>query len=236
MAYRSRLSRKIDQQSKKNLFFSVIGIIIVLFILILFGIPLLVNFSLFIAGSNNSDEESKNNVTSFVPAPILNSMPSATSSADVVISGFAFPKQSIELYINDSLIDKMLVDDKGTFSFKERINLGENIIKVKAKIDNKESGFSRPISITLRDKAPDLNIDSPSDGQSFSKDESIIDIRGTTDSDVKITVNGFWAITDGSGHFSYRLPLVSGENKIKIVAENQAGNKTEKELTVNSSQ
>lgn len=233
---RSRLSRKIDQQSRKNLFFSLLGIILVLFIFIKFGIPLLVNFSLFISGSKNTDEETKNNERTFVPPPILNSMPSATSSADVIISGFASPKQNVELYINDNLINKVLADDKGLFSFEEKINSGENIIKAKTIIDNKESEFSSPISITFRNSAPNLNIDAPSDEQSFSKDQNSIDVKGTTDSDVKVTVNGFWAITDSFGRFSYRLPLSDGENKIKIIAIDLAGNKTEKELTVTSSQ
>lgn len=231
MINRSRLTRKVDQQSRKNLFFSVLGIIIVLFIIIRFGLPLLVNYSLFISGSKNN-EEVKNNLASFVVPPILNPMPSATKSAEVVISGFASPKQIIELYINDNLIDKVSVDDKGIFSFEEKINSGENIIKVKAIIDNKESEFSRPISITLRNSSPNVNIESPSNGQSFSKDQTTIDVRGTTDTDVKITVNGFWAIIDSGGHFSYRLLLASGENNIKIIAEDQAGNRTEKELKV----
>lgn len=232
MINRSRLSRKIDQQSKKNLFFSLIGIILVLLIIIKFGIPLLVNFSLFVSSSKDTQDEAKNNIRSFVPPPILNPIPSATSSAEVIISGFASPNQNIELYINNQLIDKVSVNDKGTFSFTEKISTGENIIKTKAIIDNKESEFSQSISVMLRNKPPSLNIDSPVNGESFSKDQSTIDIVGKTDIDVKVTINGFWAISDRSGNFSYRLPLSDGENKIQVVAEDLAGNKTEKELKV----
>lgn len=229
---RSRLTRKLEQQSKKNLVFSILGIIIVLFVLIKFGIPLLINFTLFISGFKNDDREIKNEVRSFVPPPILNPMPSATSSGHIVISGFASPKQTIELYINDDLVDKDLTSDKGTFIFKEIISSGENTIKTRAIIGDKKSEFSKPIIITLRNKPPNLNIVSPSDGQSFPKDQNIIDVEGTTDVDVRITVNGFWAITDGNGNFSYRLPLQNGENNIKIIGIDEAGNKVEKELKV----
>lgn len=232
MKNRSRLSRKIEQQSKKNLFFSLIGIILVVFIIIKFGIPLLVNFSLFVSSPKNDREETKNSTISFVPTPILNPIPSATSSAEVVISGFASPKQNVELYINNQLIDKVSVSDKGTFSFTEKISSGENVIRTKAIIDNKESELSKPISIVLINKPPNLNIDSPVDGESFSKDQAIIDIVGKTDIDAKITINGFWAISDRSGHFSHRLPLASGENKIQVIAEDLAGNKTQRELKV----
>jgi outer membrane lipopolysaccharide assembly protein LptE/RlpB len=49
-------------------------------------------------------------------------------------------------------------------------------------------------------------------------------------------VNGFWAVVDDNNNFSYTLPLQSGDNQIKIVAIDQAGNKAEKDLKVNFSQ
>ncbi|MBI2028553.1 MAG: hypothetical protein HYT07_02980 [Candidatus Levybacteria bacterium] len=229
---RSRLSRKLEQQSKKNLFLSIFGIIVVLLILIKFGIPLLINFSLFLSGSRGSQEEAKNNITAFVPVPVLNPIPSATSSAEIILSGFAAPMQIIELYVNSDLVDKTQVKEDGTFSFREIISEGENIIKAKAIINDKKSDFSKSILVTMKNKSPYLNLVSPLDGQSFSKDQNIIDIQGTTDPNIKVTVNGFWAITDGNGNFSYRLSLQNGENNIKIVAIDEAGNKTEKELRV----
>ncbi len=228
---RSRLSRRLEQQSKKNLFFSVLGIILVLFILIKFGMPLLINFTLFISGFKNGDEP-KNEIRTFIPPPILNPITSATSSAYVVISGFAAPSQNIELYINDNLIDKAIIGEDGTFSFRETISEGENIIKAKAIIDNKESDFSKSIFITLRNKSPNLDVVSPTNGQSFSKDQNIIDVQGSTNPDVKVTINGFWAITDINGNFSYRLSLQNGENNIKVIGIDEAGNMAEKELKV----
>lgn len=232
---RSRLSRKLEQQSKKNLFFSLLGIIALFFILIKFDIPLLVNFSGFISNPKNSLEK-KENAEIFIPPPVLDSLPQATGSAKIIISGFALEKQEIELFINNDLIDKTSVGKDGTFSFLEDISTGENTIKTRAVVKDKKSEFSKPLIITLRNKTPSLDINSPTEGQAFAKEQNLIDVIGNTDPDVKVTVNGFRAIIDSNGRFTYKLTLKSGENNIKIVGEDDAGNKAEKEIKVTLSQ
>lgn len=229
---RSRLSRRMEEKTKKNLLLSVLGIILVTLLVFKFGIPLLINLSLFLSWPRGNQEQFKNKELSFIAAPILNSFPQATSSAHITISGQAVKGQTINLYINDNLIDKTKTKENGSFLFEETIGPGENTIKAKALIGDKESEFSKLITISFKSSPPFLNISSPSDGQSFAKDQNTANVQGTTDSDVKVTVNGFWAITDSAGSFSYRLPLQNGENKIKIVAVDIAGNKTEKEIKV----
>ena len=229
---RSRLSRRMETKSRKNLFLSVLGIVLVMFLMFKFGLPLLINLSLFLSGSKDNQVQLKNQDPFFIAPPILNSFPRATSSANIIVSGIASKNQTINLYINDNLIDKTKTKDNGSFSFKETISTGENVIKTKTVIGNKESEFSESITTSFKNTPPSLNISSPSNDQSFSKDQNVADIKGTTDTDVKTTVNGFWAITDESGNFSYRLPLQNGENKIKIIAVDIAGNRTEKEIKV----
>lgn len=232
---RSRLSRRMETRSKKNLFLSVLGIVLIMFLMFKFGLPLLINLSLFLSGSKDNQEQLKNQDPSFIAPPILNSFPQATSSADIIISGIASKNQTINLYINENLIDKIKTKDNGSFSFKEKISTGENVIKTKAVVGDKESEFSEIITTVFKNAPPSLNISSPTDGQSFAKDQNIAEIKGVTDIDVKVTVNGLWAITDNNGNFLYRLPLQNGENKIKVVAVDIAGNKTEKEIKVNFS-
>lgn len=227
---RSRLSRRMEQKTKKNLLLSVLGIILVTLLVFKFGIPLLINLSLFTSGSDK--EEAKVQDPSFIAPPILNSFPSATSSANIIISGVASKKQTIKLYINDELINTTNSGDDGRFSFQETIKPGESIIKAKAVVGENESELSNTITTAFKSAPPSLNINSPSDNQSFSKDQNFVEVKGTTDSDVKVTVNGFWAITDATGEFSYRLLLQNGENRIKISAIDLAGNKTDKEIKV----
>lgn len=233
---RSRLSRRMEQKTKKNLLLNVLGIILAMLLIFKFGIPLLINLSTFLSGSKGSLGQSESKDPSFVAPPILNSFPQATSSARITISGVASKDQKISLYINSNLIDQTKTAEDGSFSFEPTLKSGENTIRAKAIAENKESGFSEPLSIIFKSAPPSLNVNGPADGQSFGKDQNIADVHGTTDPDVKITVNGFWAITDSDGSFSYRLPLQNGENKIKVTATDIAGNKTEKEIKVTFSE
>lgn len=225
-----------ERKTKKNLILSVLGIILVLLLVFKFGLPLLINLSLFLSGSKGSLEQSESKNPSFIAPPIFNSTSTATSSARIAISGVASKDQTISLYVNTDLVDEAKTEDDGSFSFEPTLRPGENTIKAKAIMKDKESEFSQTITIIFKSAPPSLNIKAPTDGQSFGSDQNIADVQGSTDPDVKITVNGFWAITDSDGSFSYSLPLQNGENKIKITATDIAENKTEKEIKVTFSQ
>lgn len=218
------------QKTKKNLLISVLGIVLIILLALKFGIPLLVNLSLLLSGSQKKNEVIQN--SSFIAPPILDSLPQATNSGSIVVSGAASKKQDVNLYINDSLIDTVKTRDDGRFSFKETIKPGENSVNARVTVDGKESDLSNTAIIVFKSAPPFLAISSPSENQSFSKDQNIAEIKGSTDTDVKITINGLWAITDDSGKFAYELPLQNGENRIKVTATDIAGNKTEKEIKV----
>jgi len=228
---RSRLSRKIEKETKKNLFFSILGIIAVLFLMLKFGIPLLANFALFLSGSKQGSLPLQTS-TEFIMASLLNPLPSATNSANFTLSGKSQSQAIIDFYLNDSLIDKTQADKDGNFSFKSQFLKGDNKIYVLTKLDNKKSNPSETLNVLFKDSKPNLTTVSPSDGQQFSKDQNEANVSGTTDPQVKITVNGFWAIVDQNNSFSYKLRLQNGDNTIKIGALDLAGNKTEKELKV----
>ncbi|RJQ38911.1 hypothetical protein C4559_00130 [Candidatus Microgenomates bacterium] len=241
MNNRSRLSRRLEKQSKKTFLITIFAILFIIFFLVKFGFPLLVNFSLLLMGSKNTTESSQKSSSFFVPPPVLDSITDATNSAQIKISGTSSEKQIIKLYINGEVIDKVTTQKDGTFVFEDvKLSQGENSIKVKAIIkdssgDEKESDYSKSYSVIFKNSPPPLTADSPTDGQSFSKDENNITVSGKTDSGNKVTVNDFWAIVDGEGNYSYTLHLQNGENKLKIVAIDQAGNKTEVERKINYS-
>lgn len=220
-----------ERDSKKNLFLSLIGIIVVLFAVFKFGIPLLANFSLIVSGQSAPSEQKKEEF-SFVNTPVINSLPEATNSAEIVISGKSLKGADVDLYINDSIVDKTSADNKGEFEFKQTLSEGGNKIYVRAKDNDKESDFSQSFDVLFDNKAPELSINSPLDNQSFSKDQNKAQVTGKTEGDVMITINGFRAIVDESNNFSYNFPLQNGENKIKITAVDLAGNQTEKEIKV----
>ena len=230
---RSRLSRKIQQQNQKALIGSIIGIIIVLFLLLKYGLPFLVNVSYLVAGSKNQETTTKEE-KGFIASPILHALPTATNSATFTISGTSVTKGTVSLYINDDLVDKKTVEDDGAFSFDDvKLTKGENKIKTKITEGKKESDFSREVILIYKDSSPTLTIDSPTDGKTFSKnDDRTLSVTGKTDPGVKVTINDFWAIVDEEGSFSYSFPLQNGENKITFTATDEAGNKTEAQRKV----
>lgn len=235
----SRLSRTQEKKTKKQLYLSVAGIIIVLFIFFKFGIPALINFSFFLSsfGQSNSQANSTTSSKVVLPAPTLNQPFTATNSATITVSGNAASKEIIQLFVNDSQVDSMSTNDDGTFSFKSvTLSQQQNTIQVKAVKDKSTSDFSDSWFVGFLQKAPDVSVDSPSDGQTFDHDHQNIQVKGKASPDAKVTVNGFWATSDASGNYSYTMALQNGDNHLTVVATDQAGNTTTKELTVHYNQ
>lgn len=234
MRNRSRLSSQLEKKTKRNLVLSVLGIIAVIFLIFKLGIPLITNLGLFISNAKESQEATKKKSTVYIPTPILDPTYSATHSATVDISGRIPQKFTIKLYVNDTVVDKLTPENDNTFTFKGiSLEKGTNTIQAKAENDEKkESDFSNVITIVYKNEKPNLTIDNPPDGKTFSKDENTAQVMGTTDTGNKVTVNGFWAIVNSEGTFSYNLPLQNGENTIKIIATDEAGNTAEMERKV----
>lgn len=228
---RSRLSRRIVKQTQRNLILSILGIILTLFLLVKYGIPLLANFALFISNPKGDIAQSVKG-PNFISSPSLNPLPEATNSAQLKVSGIAQASSTIDLYLNDNIIDKTQADKNGGFSFDVTLIKGNNKIYTKARIDKKISDSSQNFNVLFKSTPPSLSIGSPSDGQQFSGDQNRVNVTGSTDAETKITVNGFWAIADQNNNFSYQLPLQNGDNEIKVVAVDVAGNKTEKVVKV----
>lgn len=227
---RSRVNKTLEREAKRNLFLAITGIIFIIVLLLVFGVPLFIKFSDFVGqtkddGTNTAD----NNAPSIIAPPTLDQTFEATNSAEINVTGSAVGKQNITLYVNDEIADKEESKDDGSFEFKNvELNEGENTITARATSDSgKKSNLSPEIQITYLKNPPSLTIDSPEDGHAFAKDERTITVSGKTDKDVKVTVNDYWAVVDDTGHFTYRIQLQDGDNELKVVATDQAGNTKE---------
>ncbi len=235
-AEKSRFKEHLQKEASRNVIFAILGIILVVALLIIFGTNILVSFSLLvgkISGTDDPPAETQQNVTYIAP-PTLDPTAEATSSAAVVITGYGKPDQRIDLYRNGKMISKTTVKSNNTFRFTN-VTLVEGVNSLKARAvtdDNQRSNYSNEIRISLLNKSPELSVDFPQDGQVFKKDQSPIKISGKTDPGVKITVNDFRAIVDSSGNYSYLYNLKDGDNNLKIAATDNAGNQTTKEINI----
>jgi len=232
---KSRLISHLKKQAYKNVLLACIGIVLAIILLIIFGTNILISFSLLVGKLTGAEEAAITTQSdSYIAPPTLNTTSEATSSAAIIVTGFGQPDQRIDLYRNDKLINKTTVKSNSSFRFTGvTLVEGSNIIKARAtNSDNKQSSFSNEVKISLLKNAPDLTVDSPQNDQGFKKEASPIKITGKTDPGVLVTVNDFWAIVDAEGNYTYLYNLKDGDNPLKVVATDNAGNKTEKELKI----
>lgn len=232
---KSRFQEHIQRQTKINIFIIVIGSLFFLFLIVFFGLQILVQVTSSLEQKNSTiDNNKKNDDVQYISVPVLDPIENATNSAEINITGYTSEKQTVALYVNGTFFEKTNSDNKNTFRFKNvPLDKGDNFIKAKTISDNnKQSDYSNQLTISYINKSPDLEINYPENGASFKGGDGTIQIKGKTNSDTKITVNNFWALVDNDGNFTYSIKLSNGDNTIKVAASDEAGNKTEKEIKV----
>lgn len=236
MPRKSRLSKSFQKKSRNTFILSVLGILAILFLLFRYGLPLISDAS-FLFGRVTSTPETNEKATEeeFAPVPDLDSLPKATKSEFVRVGGTSATGVTVEIYLNGKKSKEVKVDENGDFETKLTLSEGENIIKARAVKGETQSSFTENVTISFIKEGPELSIDSPSDGAQI-KGGSPIEVKGKSDPDTNIIVNDFQAIANSLGEWSYMLTLKDGDNEIKVVSTDAAGNKTEKIIHVTYSQ
>jgi len=235
---KSRLSNNLERKAIHNFLIVLFGFIIIIVLLVVFGNKLLVDFSLLtmkLDKNNTTDASATSQNETFIVPPSLNQIANATNSAQIAVSGVAQKNQTVNLYLNNQMTDTTSADSQGKFSFSAvSLQQGQNTITARAaNNNNKESSDSNALSIVYSKSAPSLSITQPNDGQTFTKNTSpTLSIQGKTDPNDQVTVNGAWAIVDDQGNYNYLYTLQNGSNDIKVVATDQAGNQTTKEIHI----
>lgn len=228
----SRLSRRIEKQTNRQIIMSIFGIALVILLVLKFGPLFIDRFASFIGQFKSENNNTAIQSKSRLEPPILNSTFSATDSATIIVSGkSAYEEGEIEIYVNNVLSRRETLDGN-EFEAELEVFPGENIIKARYKDNKNESDFSSEFIVSYVKDAPILEISFPQDGETFSKADQEINIVGKTEVENTITVNGFRAIVNTDGSFLYYFRLGEGENTISVEASNPAGKKIKKEIKV----
>lgn len=237
MSPTSRINRRRERQSKRQLIIFSSVLVVLLFVMLTYGarvIEFIGNTTFLIRGEEPA-ENPQNNFSILHP-PVLDSIEDATSENTVHVSGsVADAGGTIKLYVNNGLQEEIEVEDD-EFEIRVPLEAGMNEIKTRFVKDGHESKFSNVLTILYSNEAPEIEISFPDNGAEFKKGDQQIEVRGITDPENTVTVNGFRAVVDRSGSFSYYLGLSEGENTIEVVARNKAGIETSKEVTVTFSE
>jgi len=188
-----------------------------------------------ILGFLGTDETDDSTPLSFelpLRKPEIEELPEFTNKESLTISGSSNAEVALTLFVNGTKTGETTADSGGNFSFVNvALKEGLNLLKVVA-TNSKEETQEQTSLITLDKTKPDLNIESPKNGETFPDDTKTITVKGKSEPDATILVNLIQAITNADGSFSYILTIAPGENKIEIKSTDKAGNVRTEKLTV----
>lgn len=231
----SRLNRTSEKQNKRQAFLFTAGFVLLIVALFQFGpffINVFGNLVFSIRGDGNQDTQLVGQEV--LSPPVFIDVQDATQSAYMNISGTVNQsKAMVEVYLNDELYKEIKIEDDNAFEIKNMIlKPGQNTVKARTTKDEKTSAFTKEYSITYIKDKPKLEVSVPSNNQTFTKADKTITVTGNTDADNSVSVNGFKAIVENGGKFTYALSLNDGDNAVVIEAVNPAGTVERRELKV----
>jgi hypothetical protein len=242
MSSRSRrvLSRRRKTSSWPKAAFFIVGSITIATFLFLYGIPALVRLAILLESTASSTLPVLPSET-LEPRPLSPTLyppPLATNSAVLTIRGLAKPEQQIRIYLNNVEAANVLTRSDGEFSYTSLVlNPGKNqLFTATVNPQGEEIAQSRSYSITYQNEPPEIDIIEPEDNASFRGEDNPITVKGETKSSNSVQINNHLVVVGPDGQFSYSVFLAEGENTIRILAKDPAGNTTEKEALVSYTQ
>ncbi|MGM0846316.1 MAG: S8 family serine peptidase [Bacillota bacterium] len=170
-----------------------------------------------------------------VTAPVITSPKdgSFTKNDTVTVEGTSAPSTTVLLFNGEEEAATAETLENGTFSAEVPLHSGENTITAKASTEQGATGPSEPVTITLDQEKPELEITSPEEGLKTNKEAITVEGTIADENLAWVKVNGQKA-TVNDGQFSHRMLLNEGENVIKVVAKDKAGNKKKQTVKVHA--
>lgn len=223
------------REERKNIRQAILLIsLAILSILFLFyvGIPLVAKFTAYLNSIRETSNDISNDNTPPAP-PKFDSFSDYTNQKKFDIKGTAEPGSTIKLTFNGEEKENITGRD-GNFSFNVDLNSSTNSFSAIA-IDQagNKSQETKEYKITFDEKPPELSVTKPENGASmFGVTQRQLTIEGTTDPETNITINDRFVTVADDGNFQFTTTMSEGENTYNVKATDQAGNITEKSLSV----
>lgn len=215
------------QSGNRSRFYILMSIVLVV-VMVKWGFPLFVKV---IAGNGANVSRTNDDIIPPQP-PILSPLPEATNEGTINIEGFTEQGALLELNVNDILNKSDKAKEDGSFTFSANLSTGANRVQVRA-VDEAGNASLSEVKIVSVDKEPvTLTITSPKDGTEYiGKNSQSVEITGKTNKpNTQIIANNSFVDVNRDGTFVHRLQLASGENIIKMIASDKAGNQDEKTI------
>lgn len=165
--------------------------------------------------------------------PMLNAPLTATNSAQLQLTGYAQAGTEVILLLNAKESSSTATADDGAFELNLMLEQGENVVAVFSRDQNSNvSPNSQEYVINLDTENPKIVVDEPQPEARFDRKSRLITVRGLTDAHTKVYVNNRLVFTGVDGTFSSSVSLQDNKNDVKVRAIDEAGNRTEQQITV----
>lgn len=200
-------------------------------LLAFFIVPLVTNVTSLFGGivRQNPDKE---NINDPPPAPpAFDIIPEATNKTPFEITGSVVRGNTVVINFNGSEYEISSKEDGGFSTTVDFIEGDNSLFAYTKGVTGKLSQKSAEYTIYFDNKQPKIEISSPKDGsQYYGTKQQNIEIRGSTEQDSILTVNGRIIPIEDDGSFSYTYSLNEGENILFLKAVDKAGNEKETSL------
>ncbi len=229
---------RLEKHKQKQYTITVTSIIIVLIILLVFiftvGFKLLLNTSAFIAsiGSTKTSTQPLEKNDDFIGNISIDSIPSATNGATIIVSGNVLNFNKVEFFINGERVKETSLPNSDSFEVEVGdLQKGSNEFYAVGKTSGSKSTKKTQVFTVLYDnEKPKLEVGEPANDSKTNKQE--IKIAGTTEKEVFVRINDLPVVVDVQGNFQTSVNLKEGSNTYTITAEDIAGNVETKTVTV----
>ncbi len=227
-----RSGRIEEKRQKRRLGIAIIGSLAVVLFFAVFGVNLLVGFSLLVDRLRGAGPQQV--AQTLLLPPILDPLPIATKSATLKVTGTGTEGTDVIIFVNEEEEERVTVETGGTFeTILTNLSDGTNTISARA-TDGKDntSDPSNILTITIKKTPPIFEVTAPADHTTIQGENNRVTVEGKTEENTTVTVNGRIVVIRGDNTFSYQHSMSEGENKLTIVATDTAGNATTVERIV----
>lgn len=228
----SRLKRIEKQKNLRSAYLYIFLTIILVAGMFFGGLPLVTRFAGFLFNLGDSGKPVEILDKTPPPPPTFENVPEFTNEEIIALEGNAEAGSSVSITINGTQ-KEIVAGSQGDFSFKVDLQKGENaIFAFSNDLAGNKSADSRRYTIVFDNEPPKLSIDSPSDSQIFSGKEKNIKVTGLSEENSRVTINDRVAIVSPEGKYEATISLSDGSNTLTVKAIDQAGNETQKEISI----
>ncbi|TXD34347.1 hypothetical protein FRC96_14200 [Lujinxingia vulgaris] len=161
-----------------------------------------------------------------------------TNEASPEISGSAAPGATIAIIIDGDEVAEVEADANGQWSYTpdDALDEGQHVIEVVAEDAGIRTEAEVAIEVDL--SAPELTVDSPTEGQVLYEDERTISGSAEPGAVIEVELDGEvidTVVVGEDGQWSVSLPedVEPGEHTIEVSARDEAGNVTTEERGIN---